>query len=84
MDGETLSEIKGMLARSRLGKALAWVIELPKAVDTIRAARTPTGRAVKTLIFGLSMAAPLGILVIALLFWHGSRISGRSLHPVVA
>ena len=84
MDKEKLSEIKTTIAGSSLGKSIAWIMGLPKAVDTIRAAKTPTGRTVKTRLFGIGMAIPLGILVVALLFWHGSRISGRSLHPVAA
>lgn len=63
---------------------MQWVRDLPKEFETIRAAKTPTGKIVKTLLFWLGMAVPLGILVVALLFWHGSRISGRSLHPVAA
>ena len=84
MDKEKLNEMKGTIAGCRLGKALTWAIRLPKAVDTIVAAKTPAGRTIKTLIFGLGMAVPLGILVVALLFWHGTRISGRSLHAATS
>jgi len=82
MDKEKLCEIKRTIANSGLGKIIRGAMELPRAVETIRAAKTPTGRAIKTLLFGLGMAAPLGILVVALLFWHGSRVCGRSLHPL--
>lgn len=83
IDKEKLSEIKRTM-ESSLGKLMKWARDLPKEFETIRAARTPMGRIVKTLLFWLSMPVPLGILVVALLFWHGSRISGRSLHPVAA
>ena len=80
MDKEKLSEIKKTI-ESGLGKLMQQARDLPREFETIRAARTPTGRIVKTLLFWLSMPVPLGILVVALLFWHGSRISGRSLQP---
>lgn len=84
MDREKLREIKRAIAGSSIGRAVRWALALPNAVETIRTAKTPAGRTVKTLLFGVGMTIPLGVLVVALLFWHGSRINGRSLHTVMA
>ena len=40
--------------------------------ETIRAARNAGRRTVKTLLFGVAMAVPFGIFLVALLFWHGA------------
>jgi hypothetical protein len=85
MNKDKLCEIKRKnVVKDSVVNWIRWAINLPKAVDTIRTARTPTGRIVKTLLFGLGMAIPLGILLVALLFWHGLKISGRTLHPLAA
>ena len=83
MDTEKSCETKRTsVVKDIFATGIRWAINLPKAVDTIRTANTPTGRTVKTLLFGLGMVIPLGILLVALLFWHGSRIGGRTLHPL--
>ena len=84
MDREKSYEIASAITTGRIGKVIRWVTTLPAAVETIRAARTPAGRTVKTLLFGVAMAVPFGIFLVALLFWHGARVNGRSLHPVAA
>lgn len=60
-----------------LGSYIIRIKQLPKATGTMFAARTPTGRSIKIFLFGLGVAFPLGILILALLFWHGIRINRK-------
>lgn len=58
---------------------LSWVRQLPVATETLFAARTPWGRHVKTLLFGIGVILPFGSLIWALLFMHGARIRNHAL-----
>ena len=57
---------------------LSWIRQLPSATETLFAARTPLGRYVKTLLFGVGVILPFGSLIWALLLIHGTRIRSDS------
>lgn len=48
--------------------------QLPRATGLLFAARTPMGRSVKITLFGIGVVMPLGSLIWALLYWHGSAL----------
>lgn len=52
-----------------------WVRALPQATRVIFAARSRWGRQVKIALFGVGLVLPLGSLIWAALFWHGSLVS---------
>ena len=60
-----------------LTNLMLWLMHLPKMTEIMFAARTRPGRYVKTLLFGIGAILPLGSLIWALLFIHGSRIGER-------
>jgi len=66
-----------MLRRTvaRLRGFAHWIRALPQATGLLFAARTPLGRSLKISLFGLGIILPLGSLIWALLFWHGTCIS---------
>lgn len=51
-----------------------WVRRLPQATGMMFAARSSLGRSVKIGLFGIGVVLPLGSLIWALLFWHGSGV----------
>ena len=51
--------------------------QFPKTTGTMFAAQTQTGRSIKIFLFGLGMAFPLGILILAPLFLHGRMITRK-------
>lgn len=51
-----------------------WVRMLPQATGLMFAARSSAGRSIKIFLFGVGAVMPLGSLIWALLFWHGSLI----------
>ena len=56
----------------------SWIRQLPKATESMFAARSSAGRTVKIFLFGVGVILPLGSLIWVLLFWHGTAIeSGR-------
>lgn len=61
-----------------LTNLMLWLVHLPQMTEVLFAARTRPGRYVKTLLFGVGVVLPLGSLIWALLFMHGSRISERA------
>jgi hypothetical protein len=54
-----------------------WLRRLPEATATMFAARSPWGRSVKIALFGVGVILPLGSVIWALLFWHGSSVRQR-------
>lgn len=53
---------------------LGWIRRLPEATTTIFAARSRWGRSCKMALFGVGVVLPLGSLIWAALFWHGSTL----------
>ncbi|NTV70505.1 MAG: hypothetical protein HGA71_10195 [Azonexaceae bacterium] len=58
--------------------AAAWLRRLPQATGMMLAARSSLGRSVKITLFGIGVVLPLGSLIWALLFWHGSGVLRRA------
>lgn len=56
-----------------------WFRRLPQATGLLFAARTPVGRSIKIALFGIGVVLPLGSLIWALLFWHGSMVRSNRL-----
>ncbi len=51
-----------------------WIRSLPKATESMFAARTHAGRSVKIFLFGIGVVMPLGSLIWIVLFWHGNGV----------
>ena len=62
-------------AVARVRGYATWMRQLPRATGMMFAARSSTGRSVKIFLFGVGAVLPLGSLIWALLFWHGSGAS---------
>lgn len=76
----------GMLNRTVafLRNQATWFRRLPQATGLLFAARTSAGRSLKIALFGIGVVLPLGSLIWALLFWHGSVLrSSRRLSLAV-
>ena len=50
------------------------VFRLPPATGLMFAARSPLGRSLKIVLFGVGVVLPLGSLIWLLLFWHGKGV----------
>ena len=66
-------------AMAALHRYVYWVRRLPQLTGVLLAARTPQGRCVKTVLFGVGVVLPLGSLIWVLLFLHGNRVCGNPL-----
>lgn len=47
---------------------------LPKATESMFAARSSAGRSIKIFLFGIGVVIPLGSLIWIVLFWHGNGV----------
>jgi hypothetical protein len=61
-----------------------WVRQLPKATKTMFMARSALGRSIKISLFGLGLLLPLGSIIWALLYLHGTRAQKRANRPLPA
>ena len=57
---------------------VVWVRRLPQATGMMFAAQSSWGRSLKIGLFGIGVVLPLGSLIWALLFWHGSGVRKRA------
>lgn len=58
-------------------------LRLPKATGALFAAKTRSGRYVKTFLFGVGVVLPLGSLIWVLLCLHGARVGVHALPRLV-
>jgi hypothetical protein len=80
-DTQGMNTITTRNASATIAGYAAWIRQLPLATEILFAARTPAGRSMKILLFGIGMALPLGIIILLLLFWHGTSVRHRTTHP---